>query len=308
LTSAASRNTISNGLEMDRRQIVADFSLLLVALIWGATFVIVKEAVSQIGVFTFLTLRFLFAAFVLALIFWPRLRASSPREFLAGALVGLFLFGGYALQTIGLKYTSASKAGFITGLSVVIVPLLSTLLLRQKPSLNALVGVLLATTGLGLLTLRGLSMAQGDLWVLGGAVAFALQIVALGRFAPQMKTASLATIQVATVALLSAPLAWAMEGSSPQMSDQVWFAISFTGIMATSLAFLAQSKAQSFTSPTHTALVFATEPVFAVLFGYLLLQERLGWRGLLGCALILTGMTIGEVGVFNRELPSSKRE
>ena len=295
---------------MDRRQIVADLSLLLVALIWGATFVMVKEAVSQIGVFTFLTLRFLFAASVLALIFWPRLRASWPREFLAGALVGLFLFGGYTLQTIGLKYTSVSKTGFITGLSVVIVPLLSTLLLRQKPNLNALVGVLLATTGLGLLTLRGLSMAQGDLWVLGGAVAFALQIVALGCFAPQMKAGSLATIQVATVALLSAPLAWAREGLPPPMTDQAWFAIFFTGIMATSLAFLAQSKAQRFTSPTHTALIFATEPVFAAIFGYLLLQERLGWRGLLGCALILAGMAVGEIGLFKRdkELLSSKRE
>ncbi len=270
----------------------------------------VKEAISQIGVFTFLTLRFLFAALVLALIFWPRLRASSPREFLAGALVGLFLFGGYALQTVGLKYTSVSKAGFITGLSVVIVPFLSTLLLRQKPNLDALVGVLVATTGLGLLTLRGLSMAWGDLWVLGGAVAFALQIVVLGRFAPQMETGSLATIQVATVALLSAPLAWAREGSPPQMSHHLWFVISFTGIMATSLAFLAQSKAQRFTSPTHTALIFATEPVFAAIFGYLLLQERLGWRGLLGCALILAGMAVGEIGVFKRdkELLSSKRE
>lgn len=286
---------------MNRRQIVADFPLLLVALIWGATFVMVKEAVSQIGVFTFLTLRFLVAALVLTLIFWPRLRASSLREFLAGALVGFFLFGGYALQTIGLRYTSVSKTGFITGLSVVIVPLLSTLILGRKPDLNSLVGVLLATTGLGLLTLRDLSVAQGDLWVLGGAVAFALQIVALGRFAPQMKTDSLATIQVATVALLSAPFAWAREGAPLQMSDQVWFAISFTGIVATSLAFLAQSKAQRLTSPTHTALIFATEPVFAALFGYLLLQERLGWRELLGCALILAGMIVGEIGVSKRD-------
>lgn len=307
---AASRNTISSNLQMNRPQIVADFSLLLVALIWGASFVMVKEAISQIGIFTFLTLRFLFAALALALIFWPRLRASSPKEFLAGALVGLFLFGGYSLQTIGLKYTSVSKAGFITGLSVVIVPLLSILLLRQRPSLNALLGVILATTGLGLLTLRGLAMAQGDLWVLGGAVAFALQIVALGRFAPQMETTTLATIQVATVALLSAPLAWAREGPFPQMSEQVWFAILFTGIMATSLAFLAQSKAQRFTSPTHTALIFATEPVFAAIFGYLLLQDRLGGRGVLGCLLILAGIVVGEIGLFKRDtwLLSSKDE
>ena len=293
---------------MERRQLWADLSLLLITLIWGATFVMVKEAVSQTGVFTFLTLRFLLAAFVLALIFWPRLRATSPREFLAGVLVGLFLFGGYALQTTGLKYTSVSKTGFITGLSVVVVPLLSTLLLRQKQNLTALVGVLLATTGLGLLTLRGLSMAQGDLWVLGGAVAFALQIVALGRFAPQMETGILATVQVATVALLSVPLAWAMEGVPPQMSEQLWFAILFTGIMATSLAFLVQSKAQRFTSPTHTALIFATEPVFGAIFGYLLLQERLGCREILGCALILAGMAVGEIGIFNKKLLSSKRE
>ena len=291
------------------RQLRADLALLMVTLIWGATFVMVKGAVAGFPVFAFLAVRFLLASLALLPLVATRVRSASSgkrsratheaswRHLRAGVIVGLLLFAGYALQTIGLRYTTASKAGFITGLSVAIVPVLSALLLRRAPDRLAILGVALATLGLALLSLGDdLTVNRGDLFVLGCALAFASHIVAVGAFAPRMDALTLAFFQIATVALVSGLTSLAVERPWPAMPGHVLFAAAFTGVLATSLAFAVQTAAQRFTSPTHTALIFAAEPVFAALFGYLLAGERLGSRGLMGCALILAGMIVAELG------------
>ncbi|HID87633.1 MAG TPA: DMT family transporter [Anaerolineae bacterium] len=281
------------------RQLLADLALLLVALIWGSTFVLVKEAVSQARPFSFIALRFALATLTMILLFRRRLRALGRRELLAGALIGVFLTAGYGFQTVGLQYTTASKAGFITGLSVVIVPFAAWLILGRRPAPNALVGVILATIGLALLSLQvgeSLTIERGDLLVLACAFSFALHIVTVGAFAPRMDPLALATAQIGVVALASGALALTVEGGWSGFSGLVWFAALFTGLLATSLAFAVQTIAQVFTTPTHTALIFATEPVFAVLFGALLAGERLTGRALLGCGLILAGMLVAELG------------
>ncbi|MFQ6059052.1 MAG: DMT family transporter, partial [Anaerolineae bacterium] len=194
--------------------------------------------------------------------------------------------------------TTASKAGFITGLSVVIVPLAAWLILGRRPAPNALAGVILATVGLALLSLQmgeSLAVGWGDLLVLACAFSFALHIVAIGAFAPRMDPLALATVQIGVVALVSGALALTVEGGWSGFSSLVWFAALFTGLLATSLAFAVQTTAQVFTTPTHTALIFATEPVFAALFGALLAGERLAGRALLGCGLILAGMLLAEL-------------
>ncbi|MEA3459758.1 MAG: DMT family transporter [Chloroflexota bacterium] len=293
---------------MKQRQLRADLALLLVALIWGATFVMVKEAVTNFPVFAFLALRFALAFAALLIIIWWRENSRKNKEGMpspslgrgairAGVLIGLLLFAGYAFQTVGLRYTSPGKAGFITGLSVAIVPLFSALLLRRSPSRSAILGVTLATVGLALLSLRdGWTIARGDAIVLGCAFAFALHIISVGAFAPRMDTLNLTAIQIATVALVSGLISLATERPWPTASQAVCFAALFTGIFATSLAFAVQNAAQRFTSPTHTALIFSTEPIFAALFSYLLAGERLSGRGLVGCGLILTGMITAELG------------
>ncbi|MFQ5944804.1 MAG: MFS transporter [Anaerolineae bacterium] len=293
-----------------RRTLLADAALLGIALIWGATFVMVKEAVAQVGVFTFLSVRFALGAVLLAAAVRAGRLRTSRRLLAAGALIGLFLFGGYALQTLGLRWTTASKAGFITGLSVVLVPILSASLLRRLPSRPALAGVAMATLGLGLLTRLDaalladprLAFNQGDVLVLGGAVGFALHIVAVGRFAPDHPARPLAAAQVAAVALVSLPLAIG-EGFTWPLPAYVWGAAAFTGILATGLAFLVQTAAQRHTSPTHTALLFATEPVFAALFGFLLAAETLAPVQVLGCVLILAGMLAAELPLGLRTRP-----
>jgi len=264
---------------------------VLVTLIWGSTFVMVKDALNSVQPLGFLSLRFLLAAVVLGLLFRKRLRSSARREVVAGLLIGVWLFAGYFLQTVGLQYTTSSKAGFITGLSVVIVPVLATVLLREPPTQSAIVGASLATVGLAFLSLRGnLTFSYGDLWVLGGALGFALQIVTVGHFAPSMDPARLTFFQIAATGLISLALAPWVETLTFSLAPSAWFAVVFTGLVATALVLSIQTKAQQFTSPTHTAVIFALEPVFAALFGFLLAGDRLGPRELIGCTLILLGM------------------
>lgn len=306
------------------RQFIADLSLLLVTLIWGATFVMVKDAVSAFPVFSFMAIRFALAAVALTPVVWWRLRRGSnpghryvkaeasaqplarpadPFPVVASALIGLALFAGYAFQTTGLMLTTPAKAGFITGLSVVIVPLIAAMLLRQPPDRNAWAGVLLATVGLGLLSLTAdLRVEPGDLLVLGCAFSFAAHILLTGHFAPRHDPLLLTLGQVITVAALSltAALLFNLPGTglsalTAQLDGRVLFAAAFTGLLATAAAFGVQTVAQRFTTATHTALIFAAEPVFAGLFSFLLIGELLGPRQLLGCGLILAGMVVAEV-------------
>jgi len=282
--------------QSQRRQITADAALLMVTLIWGSTFVMVKDAVASFPVYRFLTIRFALATLALIPFTARRFRSATWKHLGAGVLVGVFLFAGYAFQTAGLQYTTASKAGFITGLSVVIVPLLSTLLLRKRPSWQAVLGVLFSTVGLGLLSLNAdLSMSRGDLLVVGCAVSFALHIVAIGAFAPRMDPMVLSTVQIATVATISGAISLAGGEWTSSISVSVWSAAAFTGILATALAFGVQTDAQRFTSPTHTALILTAEPVFAALFGYLLAGEQLTPRIVAGGEFIIAGMIVGEM-------------
>jgi drug/metabolite transporter (DMT)-like permease len=262
----------------------------------------VQDAVAVYPVFAFLALRFSLASLVFLPILAHRRPGTSQKpstdrvsRLLPGLLIGSMLFAGYAFQTYGLRWTTPAKAGFITGLSVVMVPLGSAFFLRQRPSRAAWVGVGLATVGLALLTLnQDLRVARGDLLVLGCAVAFAVHVLLVGHFAPRLSPLNLAAGQIMTVAVLAGGLGLLLGEGIPWPTGPVWFAAIFTGLLATALAFGAQTLAQRFTSPTHTALIFATEPAFAALFSFLLIGEQLTPRALLGCGLILAGMIAAE--------------
>lgn len=294
---------------MSRPRLLADTGLLFVAFIWGLTFVMVQDAVQDYPVFAFLSARFTFALLGLLPILWWRrsyLRLSESeaplrKQLLAGIVMGVFLFAGYSFQTAGLLFTTPAKAGFITGLSVVIVPLLGVILLHERPSRGVVLGIALAMVGLGLLTLSSLNLVvginPGDILVLFCAFSFAGHIFITGQFAPRMNALVLTVAQIATVAVLSAiamllfeqPESWPPTG-------QPLFAALFTGLLATALAFGLQTSAQRFTTATHTALIFATEPVFAALASFVLIGELLGPTELLGSALILAGMLAAELG------------
>lgn len=275
----------------------ADFSLLMVALIWGLTFVTVKNAIADMAPFTFIAIRFAVAFVFMALFCFKRLQKINQRELLSCVLVGIFLFFGYSFQTLGLQYTTASNAGFITGLSVVLVPMIVSVANRRLPSPLIILGAVLACIGMGLMTLNeGYNYNYGDILVLGCAVSFALHIVLVARYSSIIDATLLTTIQIGTVAVLSGLSALIFEANIPiQFTRDVWIGLLTTAIPATSLAFFIQTWSQRFTTPMHTAIILATEPVFSGIFGYLLLHEVLGPRGLWGAALVLAGMVISEV-------------
>jgi len=276
----------------------------MVSLIWGLTFVTVKNAIADMAPFTFIAIRFAVAFVFMSLFCCKKLISLRGRDWIPGILVGLFLFAGYSFQTLGLQYTTASNAGFITGLSVVLVPLICSAINRELPSPMVVVGAVLAGVGIGFLSLsHGYTYNYGDILVLMCAVSFALHIIAVGRYAYAMDATVLASIQIGVVAVCSAVAAVAFENHVPvQFTRDVWIGLITTAIPATSLAFFVQTYMQKFTTPMHTAIILSTEPVFSGIFGYLLLGEVLGSNGLLGAALVLAGMILSEI----REIQTEK--
>lgn len=274
----------------------ADLLLIGVTAVWGLTFVVVKNALADITPFYFNAVRFAIAFMFLVMFCFKNKELFSREMMLKGFLLGLFLFGGYSLQTIGLNYTTASNSGFITGLAVVIVPLLMIVLERQLPSGYAALGAACAAIGLALLSLESnLSFNIGDLLTLGCALCFALHIVLVGRYANSFPTLPFVTVQVGAVALSSGLVGWWQEPVPGSFTFEVWLALLITAIPATSLAYLIQNWAQRFTTPTRTAIIFALEPVFSMLFAFLLLKEFFTGRDLAGAALMLTGMLLAEL-------------
>jgi len=280
-----------------------ELAMVGVTAVWGSTFVLVRDAVAQIPPFTFIAYRFLAAALLLAAI-RPRLVAGvQPGLPAAGVVAGLALFAGYGFQTVGLQYTTASNAGFITGLSVVLTPLFAAVLLRQPPGRWPVVGAMVAAVGLACLSLQRLEVHRGDALVLCCAVAFAAHILLLGRYAPRFSSYRLAVVQLATAGVLGLTWAGAAGDLAVPASAEVWVALAITSAVASAAAFLIQTRAQREVSPTRTAVIFTMEPVFAGLFGFLLAGERLSGRGWLGAGLILAGMLVAELGAGQQRAP-----
>lgn len=269
----------------------------------------VKSLVAYFDPMVLIATRFTVATILMSLGMFGRLKWLDRRTLRAGGVLGGFLFSGYVLQTVGLKYTTASKAGFITGLSVVMVPFLSKLILKNPPRRAALVGAALAALGLGSMTIEpgsSLVLQVGDVLVLLCALGFALHIVFVGRYAPVMDVPLLVLVQVATTAVIG--LAYtAVTGQlgpvfkASEMGLKSWLSVLYLGAFATAGAFFVQNAAQRITSPTRVAIILATEPVFSAIFAWLWLGESLGHKGLVGAFLILIGMLIAELEVGSRK-------
>ncbi|MBZ5695398.1 MAG: DMT family transporter [Acidobacteriia bacterium] len=281
----------------------ADLAIGFCTVIWGATFVVIKDALADISVFLYIAVRFSLAATVMACIFWSSLRRMNRGTLWAGVQIGFFMFGGYAFQIAGLRLTTPAKAAFITGLSVVLVPIFLAVFGRRRITAWIWSGAAAALAGLYFLTVpsEGLgALNRGDPIVFGCAVMFALHIIFIGRYAGEHSVGSLAFLQVATTAVLSAmllPVLAAAGWEKPRMvmSDTVIFAILTTSIGATVIAFSFQTWAQQHTSPSHVAILISLEPVFAALTSWLLARERFGMRTLAGAALIFAGILLAEL-------------
>jgi drug/metabolite transporter (DMT)-like permease len=291
-----------------RPRVAAELALVANTVIWGTTFVVVKNALGGVSATLFLALRFSLATLALAILFRKALANRAAWKGAAPAiLVGLFLFLGYFFQTQGLRFTSAPKSAFLTGVTSVLAPILASCVYGIKPRISELLGLVTALAGLAMMTLPGTTGAinRGDALTLFCAGAFAAHIVTLGHFSRSVKFELLAVAQVGTAAVLALALfPWA---ESPRLEWQtgVLWSILITGILATALAFTVQAWAQRVTTSTRTALIYMLEPVVAWMTSFLVAGEGLTRLGAAGAALILGGVLLVELKPLNpRQHPS----
>jgi len=279
----------------------AEAALAANALVWGTTFVLNKAALQYISPVLFLALRFSLAAIALLLLFRGSVRVRITGRMLAGGcLIGIFLFTGFLLQTMGLQSTTPTKSAFITGLTTVMVPLLGSLVYKIRPRFLEVIGVSVATVGMGLLTLEGPfgSISRGDLLTLFGAAAFAAHIVTLGHFSKSMGFELLSVAQVSAAAVSALSVVWGVEPTRIQWQPVVFWAILITGLLCTAMAFTVQTWAQRYTSATRTALIYALEPVFAWATSWVVLGESMSARAAAGAMMILAGVLLVEMKPF----------
>jgi drug/metabolite transporter (DMT)-like permease len=268
--------------------------LVLATAVWGVTFVQVKDAVAIYPLFAFFAVRFALASATLAVPGARRVRTLGASGVGAAALAGGLLGGGYALQTAGLERTSVSATGFITGMQTVLTPLAALFLFRVRARAAVWIGVALATVGLAMLAGVHRGHAVGDLLVLAGAVAFAVQIVLMERFAPRFDALAFTLVEMVVVFIGFTAIAGALGELAVPHGWTVWGALVVTGLFASAFAFLAQTWAQRRVTAARTALAFALEPVWAALFGVTLAGDRLAVAGWVGCGVIFAGIVVAE--------------
>ena len=288
---------------MMERKVRADVALAFCSLLWGATFVVVRNALDHISVFLFLAVRFSVAAVLMAAFRPSTLRQLKREELFAGAALGFFMFGGYAFQTAGLLYTTPAKSGFVTGSSVVLVPLLLGIFWKRRLTAWTYGGTVAAVAGLYLLTVPAAGMARlnrGDLLTLGAAGLYAVHIILVSEYTRRHSVAALSVLQVAACAALAwvATAAAAVSSFEPVRLDgsrELAVGIGICAVFATAIAFSIQLRAQRYTTPSHAAIIFTLEPVFAVITSYLVIGERLNGRSMVGGVCVLAGILIAEL-------------
>lgn len=268
---------------------LAPIALLAVAAMWGASFVLMKDAIKRQDVNSFLFTRFIVAAVVLIVLKPKVVKHFSADLLLKGFIAGSFLGSGYILQTLGLARTTAAVTGFVTGMYVIATPLIAAFVLHQKISKRTWAYVLIATVGLALLSLHGWSVGTGELLVLCSAIAFACHIIALGQWSSGRDAYAFTVIQLATCALW-AGLASLRTGYQLPPDRDVWGVVIFTAIFATAIAFIIQTWSQAHMSSTKVAVILTMEVVFAAIFAVIFGGERLTLQIGLGGALVVSAM------------------
>lgn len=288
------------------KKLKADILLLTITVVWGSSFPLMKMVLSYLPAFAYISIRFLFAALILMAIFHRNLIRIRARTLLYGSILGLLMFAGMALQVNGLFTTTASNSGFITGLNVVIVPLISAYILKKRPDRASVAGVAIAFAGLFFLS-GGLSFNfnTGDQLTFFCSICWAFQIIFVDRFTEKEDAALLAILQVGFTGLAGTGFWLAVDFKPLVINTTVVIIILITAVFGTALAFGGQTIAQKDTSPTHTALIFTAEPVFAALFAMIIPNaegktEVLGLSSAVGCVLILAGMLVSELKIGGR--------
>lgn len=268
---------------------MAPWALLTVAMAWGLSFVVMKDALERQSVYSFLFTRFSLATVVMVLIRPQVIKLMDKDLVIRGGAAGLFLGGGFIFQTLGLARTGAAITGFVTGLYIVLTPLFASTILRQRVNRFTWSCIAIATIGLALLSIHGWAVGFGELLIFISAILFALHIIALSKWSSGRDTYAMTVVQLAMCALL-AGIATIPGGYSPPPDSGVWSVVVFTAIFATAIAFIIQTWSQAHMSPTKVAVILTMEVVFAALFAISFGGESLTLQSIFGGTMVVTAM------------------
>jgi len=278
-----------------KKSILADMSLLLVAIVWGGGFIAVKGALDSISPFYIMAMRFGISVIIMLLFFRKKIKHITKNQLAVGTLVGLLLFLGFAAQTVGMKYTTAGKNAFLTGTNVVIVPFLYWAISKRKPDTYSLVSAFLCFIGIGMLTLDGgIRIGLGDGLTLLCAVFFAAHIVSVGFYTEKVGAITLVIIQLGSAAVFSLIAALIFEPMPKALNSDTIFAIGYLAIFSTMIAFIIQNVAQKYTTSTHAAIILCLESVFGSILSVLMLNEIFTSKMIIGCLTIFIAIITTE--------------
>ncbi|MDW8801437.1 DMT family transporter [Clostridium sp. A1-XYC3] len=284
------------------KALMADIALLIVAIIWGGGFIAGKIALFTMTPFYLLSFRFLCSGLLLGIIFFKKMKTIDRKSVISGIILGLSLYIGQTLQTIGLKYTTAGKQAFLLASYTIIVPFISWIIVKKKPDIYSFFAGLLTLIGIGLLSLQGgLSISYGDSLSLMFAVVFAFQIVLIGIYVKNINPIHLTTVQLLIAGTLTLISALIFEPSIKSVTTDAVLSIGYLVIFNTTIAFLVQNIAQKYTSDTHASIIISLESVFGFLLSIVLMKEVVTLRMIVGCILIFTAVIVSKTKnrIFN---------
>jgi drug/metabolite transporter (DMT)-like permease len=290
---------------MKNKQILGIIGILLATLFWGMTFAFIRQAVSSLSPANFLFWRFGIAGLLLFIFGHKLIRNQAKEAFFGGTFLGLFLAGTVLFQTMGLQTIPASTASFITGFSVILVPIFSSVLTKKLPPIRVFIAAVMALIGIGTISLSsGFSVSSGDLWILLCAICFASYIVSAGKYSRStIHPIALTSMQCMTVFFISGIVALATSTLSIPNTQEEWISILFCALFASIFAFLLQLYFQKYISSTTTAIIFSCEPIFATITAVILLGEKLNNHFYIGAALIFIAILISELKLKIKKIP-----
>ncbi|KRQ86598.1 putative DMT superfamily transporter inner membrane protein [Caloramator mitchellensis] len=262
--------------------------LIIVTMFWGATYFLTKLGLNDVKPFTLIALRFVIAFLVAAIVFYKQLIKSDKKILKFSIALSLLLFFVFISMTIGLKYTSASNAGFLVSLSVVLIPMISFFITKQMIERKVIIGVLMATIGIALLTINGrFEISKGDILIISCAILYAFHVVLTDIFTKEVDSIALGTLQLGFVGLLSSIIAIIVEKPMLPRNGLTWAVVILLSIFCTAFGYIAQTYAQKYVSASHTGLILSLESVFSAIFSFTFLEETLSIRGYIGAIILL---------------------